>query len=69
MDVPALVWKALGRQYEGDDDRLVHFQAKEVTIEADPGIAVQIDGDPAGETPISARAVERAVRIISPALA
>ncbi len=68
MDVPAVVWRALGRQYEGDDDRLVHFQAKEVTIEADPEIAVQIDGDPAGETPISARAVEHAVRIISPAL-
>lgn len=67
MDVPAVVWKALGGQF-GDDDRLLHFQAKEVTIEAEPNIAVQIDGDPSGETPISARAVERAVRIISPAL-
>ena len=67
IDVPAVVWKALGGQF-GDDDRLLHFQAKEVTIEADPGIAVQIDGDPAGETPVSARALEQAVRIISPAL-
>lgn len=67
MDVPAVVWKALGGQFDSDD-RLIHFQAKEVTIEADPGIAVQIDGDPAGETPMSARAVERAVRIISPVL-
>lgn len=67
MDVPAVVWKALGGQF-GDDDRLIHFQAKEVTIEADPGIAVQIDGDPAGETPMSARAVERAIRIVSPLL-
>lgn len=67
IDVPAVVWKALGGQF-GDDDRLLHFQAKEVTIETDPEIAVQVDGDPAGTTPISARAVERAVRIISPAL-
>ena len=67
IDVPAVVWKALGGQF-GDDDRLLHFQAKEVTIEAEPEIAVQVDGDPAGHTPISARAIERAVRIISPAL-
>ncbi len=67
MDVPAVVWKALGGQFD-DDDRLIHFQAKEVTIEADPAIAVQVDGDPAGETPMSARALERAVRIVSPLL-
>ncbi len=68
IDVPGMVWKAVGKQFEGDDDRLLHFQAKEVTIEADPAIAVQIDGDPAGVTPMSATAVERAVRMIGPAL-
>ena len=67
MDVPAVVWKALGGQFD-DDDRLLHFQAKEVTVETDPAIAVQVDGDPAGRTPMAARAVERAVRIISPVL-
>jgi diacylglycerol kinase (ATP) len=68
IDVPGLVWKALGKQYKDDDDRLLHFQAKEVTIEADPPIAVQIDGDPAGVTPMAARAQERGVQIIAPAL-
>jgi diacylglycerol kinase (ATP) len=68
IDVPGMVWKAVGKQFEGDDDRLLHFQAKEVTVEAEPAIAVQIDGDPAGVTPMSATAVERAVRIIAPAL-
>lgn len=67
-DVPGIVWKAIGKQYEGDNDRLLHFQARQVTIEADPPIAVQIDGDPAGLTPVSATAVERGVRIIAPAL-
>jgi diacylglycerol kinase family enzyme len=68
IDVPGIVWKAMGKQYDGDNDRLLHFQAKQVTIEADPAIAVQIDGDPAGVTPMVATAVERAVRIIAPAL-
>lgn len=68
IDVPNVLWKAMGRNYQSDDDRLVHFQAREVTIEADPPIAVQIDGDPAGVTPVSARAVERGLRIIAPAL-
>lgn len=68
IDVGNVIWKAMGRNFQGDDDRLLHFQAREVTIEADPAIAVQIDGDPAGVTPVSARAVERGVRIIAPAL-
>lgn len=69
IDVPNVLWQAVGRHYSGENDRLVHFQAREVTIESDPEIAVQIDGDPAGVTPMSARAVERAVRIYAPALA
>lgn len=68
VDVPNVLWKAMGRNFQSSDDRLLHFQAREVTIESDPPIAVQIDGDPAGVTPMSARAVERAVRIIAPAL-
>lgn len=68
IDVPNVLWKAMGRNYAGGDDRLLHFQAREVTIEADPPIAVQIDGDPAGVTPVSATAVERGVMIIAPAV-
>jgi diacylglycerol kinase (ATP) len=69
MDVPGVLWKAVGKRFQGSkDDRLLHFQARHVTIEADPPMAVQIDGDPAGTTPITATAVERGVRIIAPAL-
>lgn len=68
IDVPPLLWKAMGRQYRGADDRLIHFQAKHVTIESDPAIPVQIDGDPAGVTPMDAHAIERGIRIIAPAL-
>ena len=69
IDVPSVLWKAVGRQFQGEDDRLLHFQAREVTIDAQPEIAVQIDGDPAGVTPVSARAVEGAIQMIAPALA
>ncbi len=68
IDVPPLLWKAMGRHFRGADDRLIHFQAREVTIESDPAIPVQIDGDPAGATPMTATAVERGVRIVAPAL-
>jgi diacylglycerol kinase (ATP) len=68
MDVPGVLWKAVGKRFQGDNERLIHFQAKEVTIESDPAIAVQIDGDPAGMTPITAVAVERGLRMIAPAL-
>jgi diacylglycerol kinase (ATP) len=70
MDVPGVLWKAVGKRFQGSKDkRLLHFQARHVTIESDPPIAVQIDGDPAGVTPITATAVERGVLIIAPALA
>jgi diacylglycerol kinase (ATP) len=52
-DVANVLWKAARRQFAGDD-RLLHFQATQVRIEADPPVAVQIDGDPAGVTPVSA---------------
>jgi diacylglycerol kinase (ATP) len=68
IDVPGVLWKAVGRQFRGGNDKLLHFQAREVVIEADPAIAVQIDGDPAGQTPISATAVEAGIRMIAPAL-
>jgi diacylglycerol kinase family enzyme len=42
------------------------FQAERITIDADPPIAVQIDGDPAGETPISMAVMKDALRVIVP---
>lgn len=63
-DVPGVLWKAARRQFGGD--RLIHLQARAVTIESDPPIAVQIDGDPAGSTPVSATAVRGGVLVLSP---
>lgn len=62
----AVLWRAAHRRF-GGDDRLIHLQAREVSIQADPPIAVQIDGDAAGETPVTATAVRQGVRILTPA--
>lgn len=61
----AVLWKASQHRF-GGDDRLIHFQAREVTIHADPPVPVQIDGDPAGSTPVNAAALPRGVRILTP---
>lgn len=60
-----VLWKAGRRHFRGDD-RLIHLQAREISIEADPPIAVQIDGDPAGTTPVRAVARPAALRVLVP---
>jgi YegS/Rv2252/BmrU family lipid kinase len=61
-----ILWKAAHRQF-GGDDRLIHFQASSITIDAEPPIAVQIDGDPAGTTPMAVSAVPSALKVLVPA--
>jgi diacylglycerol kinase (ATP) len=66
QDVAALLWQAAqGRLAPGGS--LVHFQAHTITVDADPPIAVQVDGDPAGQTPISISVMREAMRVIVPA--
>ena len=64
-ELAMLVWRAAHRKFAGDD-KLIHFQAREISIEADPPIAVQIDGDPAGTTPVTAVAIPAALRVLVP---
>ncbi len=64
-EFPAILWRAATRRFSGDD-RLIHFQAREVSIEADPPVAIQIDGDAAGSTPVVASAVRDGVRVLLP---
>jgi diacylglycerol kinase (ATP) len=52
--------------HQADTLSLPHWKAKEVTLVADPPQAVQGDGEIWGETPISARVVPEAVRVIVP---
>jgi diacylglycerol kinase (ATP) len=65
-DVAAVLWKVARRRYLGDD-RMLYLQAREIEIEADPPVITQVDGDPAGMTPLVARAVAGGVRVMVPA--
>jgi YegS/Rv2252/BmrU family lipid kinase len=62
-DFAMILWRAAHRRFPGDD-RLIHFQARDITIDADPPIAVQIDGDPAGVTPVTATVERNALRVV-----
>jgi YegS/Rv2252/BmrU family lipid kinase len=44
--------------------RLHHFQAKQVLIRTEPPVAVQIDGEDLGETPLAAEIVPGGVQLI-----
>jgi YegS/Rv2252/BmrU family lipid kinase len=60
-----IVWRAATKSFAADKSFL-HFQTTQITIEADPPIAVQIDGDPAGTTPLTAVADPGALRMMVP---
>ncbi len=65
VGIASVLWRAARRQFR-QEGPLVHLQAQEVTIEAEPTIGVQIDGDPAGTTPIVARSIRHGARILVP---
>ncbi|HEX2166361.1 MAG TPA: diacylglycerol kinase family protein [Longimicrobiales bacterium] len=60
-----VLWRSANRKFTGSD-RLLHFQSHEITIDADPPIAVQVDGDPAGLTPVSISVMRDAMRVMIP---
>lgn len=62
-DVAAVLWRVARGRYMGDE-RMIYFQAREIRIDSDPPIAVQVDGDCAGETPLEVRAVSAGVRVL-----
>lgn len=64
-DMAGMVWRMATRRFDGDD-RMFFLQARSVTIEADPVVAVQIDGQVRGETPLSVEIDPLAGRILLP---
>ncbi len=64
-EIAEIILKLARRDYEGND-RTLFLQAREVRVEADPPMKTQIDGEPAGETPLEAVAEPLAGRIMVP---
>lgn len=60
-----MLWKVARREYQGDD-RMIFFQAREVEVECDPPLAVQVDGEPFGKTPLQAEARPSAGFVLFP---
>ncbi len=63
-------WVAVGAGLGGaklNPEYIRHWQAREITIEADPPQPVQMDGELAGQTPVSIQVVPGWVRILTPA--
>ncbi|HUP88002.1 MAG TPA: diacylglycerol kinase family protein [Longimicrobiales bacterium] len=65
-DWASVLWSAALRDFSGNE-RLIHLQARTVTIESDQPIPTQIDGDPVGTTPLTATVIEKGVQIMVPA--
>src|SRR5688500_16701997 len=64
-DVAALALRVLRGRFAGDE-KLIYFQASEITVEAYPPAVTEIDGEPIGHTPLSARAVKGGVTVLIP---
>lgn len=64
-EVARIIWRVTRNRFSGDD-KIIYFQARSVRIEADPPVAIEIDGDPRGETPMEAKVAPQAARIIVP---
>jgi YegS/Rv2252/BmrU family lipid kinase len=63
-------WIAAGVGLSGariNPEYIHHWQAREISIEADPPQPVQMDGELAGESPVSIQVVPGLVRILTPA--
>ena len=43
-----------------------HFRARELRFECEPPVCLQLDGDPAGETPVDIHIAPRALRVVVP---
>lgn len=67
-DLPSLIAVAT-RVVTGNEsgEELQHWQAHEITIETDPPENVQLDGEIIGKTPITAKVIPQAIRVVVPA--
>jgi YegS/Rv2252/BmrU family lipid kinase len=69
-DLPGIVSLIANVVSGGENSNILQrWQAREVTITADPPQTVQVDGEITGKTPVTARVLPQAVRVIVPPVA
>lgn len=62
-------WLAMGAHLAGADrqfDSFMHFQAKNIRIEAEPSQPVQLDGELTGRTPLEIEVLPNVLEILTP---
>ena len=64
-DMAGILWRMATRRFAGDD-RMFFLQARSVRIETDPPVAIQVDGQVRGETPLEVEIDPLAGRILVP---
>lgn len=57
--------KVLSQRYL-EDPRIVHRQARQIAVEAEESLPIQVDGDPMGMTPAYIEVVPRSLHIVAP---
>lgn len=62
-----MVWRMYRQRYAGDD-RMIYLQAREITVDSDPPVVTETDGEPLGETPLRARAIPGGINVLVPAI-
>lgn len=60
-----MLWRMYRQRFAGDD-RMLFLQAREVTVESDPVVFTETDGEPLGETPLHVRAVPGGINVLVP---
>lgn len=65
VDSVGIFWHLLSGTGDGDK-RIEYARGRRVSIETSPARPVQLDGEPAGSTPLVAEVVPRALRVLVP---
>ncbi|HSU12925.1 diacylglycerol kinase family protein [Longimicrobium sp.] len=60
-----MLWR-MYRQRFGGDERMIFLQARDITIETEPTVLTEADGEPLGQTPLRARAVPGGINVLVP---
>lgn len=60
-----MLWRMYRERFAGDE-RMIFLQAREVSVESDPTVVTEADGELLGETPLRARVVSGGIRVLVP---